>query len=83
MQVKVAIMTHYDDRVVANIEKHDFAIRSEILDVRRTVDEAKLSEDSFRKELAEKLKMAINSVLEKYEDFGGVEEVLFTEFVVQ
>ena len=83
MQVKVAIMTHYDDRVVANIEKHDFAIRSEILDVMRTVDEAKLSEDSFRKELAEKLKMAINSVLEKYEDFGGVEEVLFTEFVVQ
>ena len=66
-----------------NIEKHDFAIRSEILDVMRTVDEAKLSEDSFRKELAEKLKMAINSVLEKYEDFGGVEEVLFTEFVVQ
>ena len=76
MQVKVAIMTHYDDRVVANIEKHDFAIRSEILDVMRTVDEAKLSEDSFRKELAEKLKLAINSVLEKYEDFGGVEEVL-------
>ena len=83
MQVKVAIMTHYDDRVVANIEKHDFAIRSEILDGMRTVDEAKLSEDSFRKELAEKLKLAINSVLEKYEDFGGVEEVLFTEFVVQ
>ena len=83
MQVKVAIMTHYDDRVVANIEKHDFAIRSEILDVMRTIDEAKLSEDSFRKELAEKLKMAINSVLERYEDFGGVEEVLFTEFVVQ
>jgi flagellar FliL protein len=49
----------------------------------RTVDEAKLSEDTFRTELAEKLKMAINSVLEKYEDFGGVEEVLFTEFVVQ
>jgi len=27
--------------------------------------------------------LAMNSVLEKYEDFGGVEEVLFTEFVVQ
>ena len=83
MQVKVAIMTHYDDRVVANIEKHDFAIRSEILDVMRTVNEGRLSQDTFRKELAEEIKMAINSVLEKYEDFGGVEEVLFTEFVVQ
>lgn len=83
MQVKVAIMTHYDDRVVANVEKHDFAIRSEILDVMRTVNEGRLAKETFRKELAEEIKMAINSVLEKYEDFGGVEEVLFTEFVVQ
>jgi len=33
--------------------------------------------------LAEQLKLAVNSVLERYEDFGGVEEVMFTEFVVQ
>jgi len=83
MQVKVAIMTHYDDRVVANMEKHEFAIRSEMLDVMRKVDETRISEPNFRSDLAEQLKIAINSVLEKYEDFGGVEEVMFTEFVVQ
>ena len=83
MQVKVAIMTHYDERVFSNMETHAFAVRSEILDVLRKVSEADLAKDDFRKNLAEDLKMATNSVLEKYEDFGGVEEVLFTEFVVQ
>ncbi|MGA0432506.1 MAG: flagellar basal body-associated FliL family protein [Luminiphilus sp.] len=83
MQIKVAIMTHYDDRVVANMEKHAFAIRSEMLDVMRKIDETRLAEPNFRGDLAEQLKIAVNSVLEKYEDFGGVEEVMFTEFVVQ
>ena len=83
MQVKVAIMTHYGDRVVANMEKHEFAIRSEMLDVMRKIDETRISEPNFRSDLAEQLKLAVNSVLERYEDFGGVEEVMFTEFVVQ
>ncbi len=83
MQIKVAIMTHYDERVVANMEKHAPAIRSETLDVIRKVDEQTLNQPEFRRNLAEQIKLAMNSVLEKYEDFGGVEEVLFTEFVVQ
>ena len=83
MQIKVAIMTHYDDRVVANMEKHAFEIRSEMLDVMRKIDEGKLAEPNFRSDLAEQLKISVNSVLERYEDFGGVEEVMFTEFVVQ
>ena len=83
MQIKVAIMAHYDDRVVANMEKHEFAIRSEMLDVMRKIDETRISEPNFRSDLAEQLKIAVNSVLERYEDFGGVEEVMFTEFVVQ
>ena len=29
------------------------------------------------------LKAEMNAVLEKYEDFGGIEEVYFTNFVVQ
>ena len=65
------------------MERHDFAIRSEMLDVIRKVDESALSAPGFRKDLQEKLKVAVNSVLERYEDFGGVEAVMFTEFVVQ
>jgi flagellar FliL protein len=44
MQIKVAIMTHYDERVVANMEKHAPAIRSETLDVIRKVDEQILNQ---------------------------------------
>lgn len=83
MQIKIAIMTHYDDRVVANMEKHAPAIRSEVLDVIRKIDEQQLNSDNFRRDLATDIKISMNSVLERYEDFGGVEEVLFTEFVVQ
>ncbi len=83
MQIKVAIMTHYDDRVISNMEKHAFAVRSEMLDVIRKVDEGTLNKPGFRKDLSERLKVAVNSVLERYEDFGGVEAVMFTEFVVQ
>ena len=65
------------------MEKHEFAIRSEMLDVMRKIDETRISEPNFRSDLSEQLKIAVNSVLERYEDFGGVEEVMFTEFVVQ
>lgn len=83
MQVTVAIMTHYDDKVLQNIEKHDFALRMAALDVMRQVSEAEIDKPTFRIELAEKLRLAMNAVLERYEDFGGIEQVLFTEFVVQ
>jgi flagellar FliL protein len=33
--------------------------------------------------LGVKIRDAMNTLLEKYEDFGGVEEVMFTSFIVQ
>ena len=83
MVVQVALMTHYDQRVFDNIKKHDFAIRSAMLDVLRQTTEAEISRSDFRKNLADKLKDVMNEVLEKNEDFGGVEDVFFTSFVVQ
>lgn len=83
MSVTLAIMTHYDDRVLANMDKHEFALRSAALDVLRQVTEAEIDRPTFRIELAEKLRLALNAVLERYEDFGGIEQVLFTEFIIQ
>lgn len=83
MQIKLAIMTHYDEQVIANIEKHTFAIRSAILDIMRQVTEAKLEEPGFREALAEDIRLAMNAKLEDVEDFGGVERVYFSEFIVQ
>jgi flagellar FliL protein len=47
------------------------------------VTEAEIEKPTFRIELAEKLRLALNAVLERYEDFGGIEQVLFTEFIIQ
>jgi len=83
MQVQIAIMTRYDDRVIVNVKKHEFALRSVALDVMRKITEDELSSPNFRKELAEKIRKEANATLEKFEDFGGIEEVYFTSFVVQ
>jgi len=83
IQIKLAIMTYYDDRVFNNVKKHEFALRSAVLDVMRQATEADINKPVFRTELAEKIRLTINALLEKYEDFGGIEEVHFTEFVVQ
>ncbi|MDE3232684.1 MAG: flagellar basal body-associated FliL family protein [Pseudomonadota bacterium] len=83
MSVQIAVMTHYDDRVFENVKKHDFAIRSAVMDVMRLTTDADLVKPDFRKELAAKIRDAINTLLEKYEDFGGIEEVHFTNFIVQ
>ena len=83
IQVQIAIMTHYDERVFKNVKKHEVALRSAALDVMRQTTEADLGQKEFRKNLAEKIRTELNAVLEKYEDFGGIEEVYFTSFVVQ
>jgi flagellar FliL protein len=83
MVVQIAVMTHYDTRVFDNIKKHEFALRSAMLDLMRQTTEAEASKPEFRKELAIKLKDIMNSLLEEYEDFGGIEEVMFTSFVMQ
>jgi flagellar FliL protein len=83
MQVQVAFMTRYDDRVIKNLEKHEFALRSVALDVMRQTTEADLDKPDFRKLLADRLRTELNALLEKFEDFGGIEEVYFTSFVVQ
>ena len=83
MQIKVALMTRYDDRVIANIKKHEFALRSVALDVMRQTKPEDIDQPDFRKRLAEKIRDEMNTTLQKFEDFGGIEEIHFTNFIVQ
>ena len=83
IQVNLSIMTHYDERVFKNVKKHEPALRSAALDAMRQSTEADLGAPDFRKNLALKIRDEMNAVLTKYEDFGGIEEVFFTSFVVQ
>lgn len=83
MSVQIALMTRYDERVIENVKKHEFALRSAIMDTMRLTTEADLAKPDFRKDLAKKVADVMNTLLEKYEDFGGVEEINFTNFIVQ
>ncbi len=83
MQVQIAVMTRYDDKVFERVKKHEIAIRSAALDIMRVATEADIAKPDYRKGLAERLRAEFNAVLEKLEDFGGIEEVYFTSFVVQ
>lgn len=83
LQFSLSVMTHYDEKVLGNVDKHQTALRSAILQVvRQKPVETYNSEDGMASVLIE-IKGAMNSVLMGYEDFGGIEEVFFTEFVVQ
>ena len=83
MQISLSLMTQYDDRVFQSVEKHRAALRSAALNVLRLVTEADLVKPDFRSELAQRLCDRINAELERLENFGGIEEVFFTEFVYQ
>jgi flagellar basal body-associated protein FliL len=83
MQVTLTVMTHYDDRVIRNVKTHELSLREGIFGVMRKKTEADLRDADFRRALAEEIRLTINSLLEKYEGFGGIEEVMITEFIVQ
>lgn len=83
MQVQIALMTRYDKRVFENFKKHEHALRSVALDVMRQTQEDDMAQPDFRVRLAERIREAINAQLEQFEDFGGIEEIFFTAFVIQ
>ena len=82
-QFTMGFMTHYDQRVVDNVYKHELALRSAIIMEVSTYSKDQLSTVADKQTLANAIKSRMNQVLIGYEDFGGIEEVFFTEFVIQ
>ena len=76
-------MTHYDERIVEAVAKHQMAIRSAVLMEVGTYTEDEIFSVVAKQKMASNIRDRMNEVLENYEDFGGIEEVYFTEFVVQ
>ena len=83
MQLNLTISTHYDQVVIENIMKHELAVRSAILDHLSFVTEEQTLEVGFRQKMGDELALVVNSELERTEGFGGIERVLFTEFLMQ
>ncbi|MGC6518944.1 MAG: flagellar basal body-associated FliL family protein [Candidatus Puniceispirillaceae bacterium] len=83
LQVGVGVSTQYDDTVMMNVESHQLALRSVILGVISDFSEDDVKGATGREKLADALRDGINGKLEALENFGGIEEVHFTSFVLQ
>ena len=75
--------TQYDETVIENVEKHQMALRSEVLGVMGTYSVEAIDGKVGRDNLANSIMDAVNVKLEELEGFGGVEGVHFTSFVLQ
>lgn len=82
LQVGIGVSTQYDDTVMMNVESHELALRSTILGVLSEFGEEDIQGTSGKAALSSALKEGINNKLILLENFGGVEEVLFTSFVL-
>ena len=83
LQVGLGVSTQYDDTVMGNVEAHQLALRSEILNAMSEFTEDAIQGKVGREALAKALTDSINAKLIALEGFGGVGEVHFTSFVLQ
>ena len=83
LQLGIGVSTQYDDTVMMNVDAHQLALRSIILGVISDFSEDQVRGGEGRELLADALRDAINAKLEELENFGGVENVHFTSFVLQ
>lgn len=83
VQVGLSLSTYYDAKVIANIERQLVPIRSAVLLTLSDQDAAVLSTNEGKQLLQRKLTRSINSVLREKEGFGGIDNVYFSNLVIQ
>lgn len=83
VQFKVAYKTFYGEKIVERVTKHQIAIEAAIIATASQFGEEEMTSVEGRAKLAEALRDAMNDVLIRNEDFGGIDEVMFTHFVFQ
>jgi flagellar FliL protein len=83
VQFKVAYKTFYGEKIVERVVKHQIAIEAAMLAAAAQFSEEELLSLDGRARVAGALRDAMNDVLIRNEDFGGIEEVMFTHFVFQ
>ncbi|NBR66745.1 MAG: hypothetical protein EBT79_05595 [Actinobacteria bacterium] len=83
VQFRVAYKTFYGDKIVERVTKHQIAIEAAIIATASQFGEEEMTSVEGRAKLAEALRDAMNDVLIRNEDFGGIDEVMFTHFVFQ
>jgi len=82
-QISLAVSTYYDMRVIEAIKTHEMAIRSQVLMMLAEQPETMLATPEGKRLLQGKIKTTINSVLKQKTGYGGIDNVYFTNFVIQ
>ena len=83
VQLGISLATYYDGKLVQNVERQAVPIRSAVLMVLSQQDAAVLSTPQGKQMLQRDLTAAINDVLRQKEGFGGIDNVYFTNLVIQ
>ncbi|WP_121116574.1 flagellar basal body-associated FliL family protein [Croceibacterium ferulae] len=83
VQVSLTASTQRDGRVLMWLGEHELALRSRVLVELADTDEASINSEAGRARLQKRLADAINHELQRLEGFGGVDNVLFTQIIVQ
>lgn len=83
VQMSIAVSTYYDSRVVEALKTHEMALRSAILMTLSQESEIALGTPGGKAALQKKLVRLINQVLKEKTGYGGIDNVYFTNFVIQ
>ena len=82
-QISVAVSTYYDLRVIEAIKTHEMAIRSQVLMLLAQQPETTLATPEGKRQLQGRIKSVINDVLKQKTGYRGIDNVYFTNFVIQ
>lgn len=83
VQIAMAISTYYDARVTDALKTHELAIRSAILMLLSQESAVELSTPQGKVALQGRLTALINKILREKTGYSGVDNVYFTNFIIQ
>jgi flagellar FliL protein len=82
-QMSIGLATQYDKRVIENVQKHEVAIRAEVLALLAEQAEPDVVGVDNRRRLQGLIRDAINRILMERTNFGGIDDVYITALVMQ
>ncbi|MBA2932953.1 flagellar basal body-associated FliL family protein [Sphingomonas sp. CGMCC 1.13654] len=82
-QISLGVSTFYDAKVLDNFKDNEMPIRSAVLETLADQDAFALGTPEGKTQLQAKLKDAMNKVLVQKTGYGGIDDVYFTNFIIQ
>lgn len=83
VQISLAVSTYYDGRVIDAVKEHEMAMRSAILMLLAQEREMDIATPDGKVALQGKLTGLVNRILKEKTGYSGVDNVYFTNFVIQ